>query len=130
MKDTDALGDAIRRWHAAAESGAARPPAFRATLEAAARRRAQGEPRRLGPAFAMAAGLGVAALAVVLVLAAREPSLQDDIRLASTVSYDRVWRSPSDRLPAPSADPLLGSTPSMPATGTPDLTLGSAKEYL
>ncbi len=130
MKDSSAVTAAIRRLYASAEPNATQRPSFRATLQAASHRGTHQSPRRLGWNVAMIGGIGAAALAILLVLWSREPTLQDDIQLASTVSYDDIWRSPSDHLLVQAVDPLLGSTPTMPLTGTPNLSLDSAKEYL
>jgi hypothetical protein len=108
----------------AAQSGV---PGFRMTLDAAAAR-IRSRPtqwRRYTWAYGGAMAL-LAALVVLLVSNSRTPTLDEDLALARTLSYEAIWHSPSDRLTANTDSALLRELPAMPHAGEPQLT----KEYL
>ena len=121
------LADVVREnfaRHDAAQSGV---PGFRMTLDAAAGRirSRQAHRRRYTWAYGGALVL-MAALTVLLVRNSRTPTLDEDLALAQTLSYEAIWHSPSDRLTANTDSALLRDLPQMPHAGEPQL----AKEYL
>lgn len=124
----------LRRVFAANEPGSHDIPAFRLTFDAARRRLENpvtARTRWIQSGWAVAVA-GMAAIAVVTLLVMRTtvPSLQDDLRLAQSLSYESVWRSPSDSLLAQSTATLLRDTPAMPRAGEPQFSTPVAKEYL
>jgi hypothetical protein len=118
---------AAKNFWASQEPRAVDVPGFRLLLDAAARqvaaRRAAGPWRWSAVAVASVAA---AAIAVWLTAHLRTPTLQDDLALARTVSFESVWRSPSDRLLAKAPTAVMHDMPDMPQFGTPNL----AEEYL
>jgi len=108
----------------AAQSGV---PGFRMTLDAAATRVLSRQTQRRRHAWAYVGAMAVlAALVVLLVTNTRTPTLDEDLALARTLSYEAIWHSPSDRLTANTESALLRDLPAMPQAGEPQL----AKEYL
>jgi hypothetical protein len=125
MTDDQRLRDALRLQFEAAA------PDFTGTLRAAERRaQDRKRPRIAGRWLAAGATLGALALAIVSLRPTQQPSLDDDLQLAQTVSYDKVWRAPSDALLAQASNPLLRATPDMPGPGEPVFGTALSKEYL
>ncbi len=108
----------------AAQSGV---PGFRMTLDAAAARILSQQSQRRRHAWAYGGAIAmIAALVVLLVTNSRTPTLDEDLALARTLSYEAIWHSPSDRLTANTDSALLRELPAMPHAGEPQI----AKEYL
>lgn len=125
MSDDRRLYDALRPHF----EGVA--PDFTGTLRAAEQRALdRGRPRITGRWLAAGATLGVLVVAIAVLRPSQQPSLEEDLRLAQSVSYDRVWRAPSDALLAQASNPLLRATPNMPGPGQPIFGTELPKEYL
>lgn len=108
----------------AAQSGV---PGFRVTLDAATARVLSRRTQRRRHAWAYGGAMALlAALVVLLVSKQRTPTLDEDLALARTLSYEAIWNSPSDRLTADTDSALLRELPAMPHAGEPRF----AKEYL
>ncbi len=123
--DDQAVAAAVRRVWSAQEPDTAQVPSFRLTWDAAARR---GERRARPLRWSLAAVASVAAVAVVMLWSVRShaPTLQEDIELARTVSFESVWHSPSDQLLAQAPTAVMRDMPDMPQPGLPTLS----EEYL
>lgn len=125
MSDDKGLRDALQPLFASTA------PDFAATLRAAEQRGWQRQRTRLTQRWVTAgATLGLAVVALVSWRQLQEPTLADDLRLAQSLSYEDIWRSPSDALLAQASDPLLHATPDMPGAGDPVFGTELSKEYL
>ena len=121
------LAERLRRLFAQQDQARSRTPAFRLTLDAAAARAATIHSQRLRLVWSgAAAAVALTALFMLLARNTTAPTLEQDLVLAQSVSYDAVWRSPSDRLMAATTSPLMRNLPAMPRPGSPE----SPKEYL
>jgi hypothetical protein len=121
------LANLVRENFAQQDAAQSRVPGFRMTLDAAAVRILSRQPQRRRHAWAYGGAMAMlAALVVLLVSNGRTPTLDEDLALARTVSYEAIWHSPSDRLTANTDSALLRELPAMPQAGEPQL----AKEYL
>jgi hypothetical protein len=121
------LADVIRENFAHQDAAQSGVPGFRMTLDAAAARIPARQTQRRRHAWAYGGAMAMlAALAVLLVNNNRTPTLDEDLALARTLSYEAIWHSPSDRLTANTDSALLRDLPAMPNAGEPRL----AKEYL
>lgn len=132
------LQDKVRALFTADELKSRTAPSFRSTLEFARQRltpQANLQPREHRLGWVLTVGC-IAAVAVLGLLVTRtpNPSLQDDIRLAQSLDFDSVWRSPSDRLLAQSTPGMLRDIPAMPRRGEPQfdsvISPAISKEYL
>jgi hypothetical protein len=122
-----AIALAAKCFWASQEPPAASTPSFRLLFDAAARKlttQPAASPWRWR-AVAVAS-VAVAAIAALLATSFRSPTLQDDLALARTVSFESVWHSPSDRLLAHAPSVVMHDMPEMPQPGVPNL----AEEYL
>jgi hypothetical protein len=122
-----ALAEAARGVWASDEPDATQVPSFRLTWDSAVRRaESPARSRSLRWGAAALASLAVVAVAALLVARTHTPTLQEDLALARSVSYESVWRSPSDRLLAKAPAAVMRDMPDMPQPGLPNL----AEEYL
>jgi hypothetical protein len=129
---TDATNDAdiaaaAKRYWASEEPASTSVPSFQLTWDSAARRNAtRPTASRLRWSVVAMASMAIVAVAALLATNLRSPTLQDDIALARSVSFESVWHSPSDRLLAHAPSAVMRDMPDMPQLGTPNLV----EEYL